>query len=433
MFGHIPRFARALRGARVRGGGAPVRGRRAPIQWPVLVTIDEARVRADFPLLRQPIVYLDSAATSLKPQVVIEAVREYLSDYSGNVHRGQHALSERASRAYEASRERVARFIGARASEVVFVRGTTEAINVVAAGLQLAPDDNVVATVLEHHSNLLPWRTRCAVRLAPLLDSGLPDLAAAEAAIDERTRIVAVSGCSNVTGARVPVAQWAAMAHRHGVPLLVDAAQSAAHWALDVEALGCDYLAFSGHKLLAPPGVGVLYGQREALARLVPSSLGGGCVTRVGADLSYELRELPWRLEAGTPDIAAVIGLGAAIEYLDDLGMDAIAGREADLRARLDAELAALPGLRLLLPTGERAPLLSLCEQVPAMGAEYLARVLGDSFGIMTRAGHHCAHPLHAALGLPATLRVSLAFYNSEDELGRLGAALRGILRGRGG
>lgn len=394
------------------------------------VPLDVARIRDDFPLLRQPLVYLDSAATSLKPQVVIEAVREYLADYSGNVHRGQHAVADRASRAYEHARQRVARFLGARASEIVFVRGTTEAINLVAAGLRLAPTDNVVSTTLEHHSNLLPWRTRCTVHLAPLTAEGQPDLAAAEAAIDERTRLIAVTGCSNVTGGQVKVAAWSAMAHRHGLPLLVDAAQSAAHWQQDVSSLDCDYLVFSGHKLLAPPGAGVLYGRREALAALTPPLLGGGSVARVNPDLSYELRDLPWRLEAGTPDVAAVIGLAAAIDYLDDLGMDAIAERETLLRARLDAEIAAIPALRAILPAGERAPLLSFCEHTPTMGAEYLARVLSDSFAIMTRAGHHCAHPLHAALALPATLRASLAFYNTEDELARLGAALRELLRG---
>ena len=404
---------------------------RAAAKVTALVTLDVARIRDDFPLLRQPIVYLDNAATSLKPQVVIDAVCSYLGEYSGNIHRGQHALSDRASRAYEDARQRVARFIGARTSEIVFVRGTTEAINLVAGGLGLAPGDNVVATVLEHHSNLLPWRTRCQVRLAPLLASGQPDLVAAEAAIDERTRLIAVTHCSNVTGVVVPVAAWAAMAHRHGLPLLVDAAQSAAHWRLDVAALGCDYLAFSGHKLLGPPGAGVLHGTRDALARLTPVSLGGGSVSRVHADLSYELRELPWRLEAGTPDIAAVIGLAAAIDYLDELGMDAIATREAELRVRLDDLLTAIPALRPVLPAGERAPLLTFCEQFPTIGAEYLARVLSDSFGIMTRAGHHCAHPLHAALDLPATLRASLAFYNTDDELDRLGDALRGLLRGR--
>lgn len=398
------------------------------------MTIDVARLRDEFPLLqasseRAPIVYLDNAATSLKPRAVIEAVRGYLAEYSGNVHRGQHALADRASQAYEDSRRSVARFLGARASEVVFVRGATEAVNLVAGGLGLAADDNVVVSLLEHHSNLLPWRARCQVRAVPLLSSGLPDVTAAAAAIDERTRLIAITACSNVTGVYVPVQEWSALAHRHGLPLLVDAAQLAAHRRIDVQSLQCDYLALSGHKLFGPPGAGVLFGTRAALERLVPVNLGGGCVTHVGLDLDYELRDLPWRLEAGTPDIAAVIGLGAAVELLSDLGMDAIAAHEERLREVLDAEIAAMPELHNHSPAPDRAPLLTVTARDGAIGSEYLARVLSDTFGIMTRAGHHCAHPLHAALGLPATLRASLAFYNTEDELLRLRDALRALLR----
>ncbi|MDC0668141.1 aminotransferase class V-fold PLP-dependent enzyme [Nannocystis radixulma] len=395
---------------------------------------DVAGLRDEFPLLQAgsgqaPIVYLDNAATSLKPRAVIEAVRGYLADYSGNVHRGQNALADRASQAYEDSRRSVARFLGARASEVVFVRGATEAVNLVAGGLALAPDDNVVVSLLEHHSNSLPWRARCQVRVVPLAPSGLPDLAAAEAAIDARTRLVAITACSNVTGVYVPMQAWSALAHRHGLPLLVDAAQLAAHRGIDVQSLQCDYLALSGHKLFGPPGSGVLYGTRAALERLTPLNLGGGCVTHVGLDLDYELRELPWRLEAGTPDIAAVIGLGAAVEFIEDIGIDAIALHEEHLRDVLDAEIAAMPELHNHSPSDARAPILTVTARDPAIGSEYIARVLSDTFGIMTRAGHHCAHPLHAALGLPATLRASLAFYNTEDELLRLRDALRALLR----
>ncbi len=394
--------------------------------------LDLARVRGDFPFLTggTSLVWFDGAATSLKPRRVIEAVELYLAEYPGNVHRGQNAVSNRASEAYEASRQRLARFLGARAAEVVFVRGTTEAVNLVAAGLGLSREDNVVATILEHHSNLLPWRARCAVRLAPLTPSGLPDLAAAERLVDGHTRLVAVTACSNVTGANVPVEEWAAMAHRHGVPLLVDAAQAAAHRRLDVVLLDCDFLALSGHKMLGPPGAGALYGKREALERLVPPALGGGSVTRVGLDLSYDLRDLPWRLEAGTPDVAAAIGLGAAIEYLDEIGMEEVEAREASLLAALDEHVATLPGLMAHVPAADvaRAPILALSPDMGSMEAEWLSRALSDTFGIMTRAGHHCAHPLHEALGLPATLRVSLSFYNSEDEVIRLRDALRSLL-----
>jgi cysteine desulfurase/selenocysteine lyase len=257
----------------------------------------------------------------------------------------------------------------------------------------------------------------------------LPELAAAEAAIDERTRLVAITACSNVTGVYVPVQVWSALAHRHGLPLFVDAAQLAAHRGIDVQSLQCDYLALSGHKLFGPPGAGVLYGTRAALERLTPLQLGGGCVTHVGLDLDYELRELPWRLEAGTPDIAAAIGLGAAIEYLEDIGIDAIEDHEDALRELLDAEVATLPGLGNHSPAPTRAPMLTITAKDGALGSEYVARVLSDTFGVMTRAGHHCAHPLHAALGLPATLRASLAFYNTEADVLRLRDGLRALLR----
>jgi cysteine desulfurase/selenocysteine lyase len=392
------------------------------------------RVRADFPWLVEHAagrIAADNAATSLKPKSVIDAVARYLGEYGGNVHRGHHALAERASAAYEASRHAVARWLGARRVEIVFVRGTTEAINLVAAGLRLDPGDNVVATVLEHHSNLLPWSARCGLRLAPLDDRGLPDLVAAEAAIDERTRLIAVTACSNVTGVRVPVREWADMAHRHGLPLLVDAAQALAHEAIDVVALDCDFLAASGHKMLGPTGAGVLYGKREALEQLSPLLFGGGAVGKVEGDGSYELREVPWRFEAGTPDIAAAIGLGAAIEYLDELGMDAIARHEAELRAALDEEIASIPALVVVSagPGLARAPLLTLRPREPSMRAEVLARMLADSFGVLTRAGHHCAHPLHEALGVGSTLRISLAFYNTRDEVSRIAEALRTALR----
>jgi cysteine desulfurase/selenocysteine lyase len=392
------------------------------------------RVRSDFPWLVEHAagrIAADNAASSLRPRAVIDAVARYLGEYGGNVHRGHHALAERASSAFEASRQAVARLLGARRAEIVFVRGTTEAINLVAAGLGLEPDDNVVATRLEHHSNLLPWSARCRLRMVPLDEQGLPDLAAAEAAIDDRTRLIAVTACSNVTGVRVPIRAWADMAHRQGLPLLVDAAQALAHEPLDVVALDCDFLAASGHKALGPTGAGVLYGKREALEWLSPLVYGGGGVDKVLGDGSFELREVPWRFEAGTPDIAAVIGLGAAVEYLDALGMDAIAGHEARLRTALDESIASLPEIEVVSgrPGLARAPLLTLRPRDASMSAEVLARMLADSFGVLTRAGRHCAHPLHEALGIGSTLRISLAFYNTLDEVSRIADALTTALR----
>jgi cysteine desulfurase/selenocysteine lyase len=398
--------------------------------------LELAQVRADFPWLARHAagrIAADNAATSLKPRAVIDAVTRYLGEYSGNIHRGDHALSERASAAYEHSRQTLARFIGARRAELVFVRGTTEAINLVAAGLALQRHENVISTLLEHHSNVLPWSARCQVRLAPLDEHGLPDLRAAAAAIDEHTRLVAVTACSNVTGARVPVRAWADMAHRHGLPLLVDAAQSLAHERIDVAALDCDYLAASGHKSLGPPGAGFLYGKRERLEQLAPSNYGGGAVGRVNLDGSFELRDVPWRFEAGTPDIAAAIGFGAAIEYLDALGMDAIERHEATLSAALDHHIASIPELDpvTLGRDRARAPILCVRPRDGSLSAEVLARMLADRFGILTRAGHHCAHPLHEALGLGSTLRISLAFYNSVDEVEVIAQALRTALRSR--
>jgi cysteine desulfurase/selenocysteine lyase len=389
-----------------------------------------ARVRADFPWLAEHahgLVAADNAATSLKPRSVIDAVSRYLAEYSGNIHRGHHVLSERASEAYEHSRQILARFIGARRAEVVLVRGTTEAINLVAAGLGLGPHDNVIATVLEHHSNLLPWSARCPVRLAPLDARGLPDLHAAASLIDEHTRLITVTSCSNVTGVRVPVRAWAELAHRHGLPLLVDAAQSLAHERIDVAELDCDFLAASGHKALGPPGAGLLYGKRELLERLAPLNYGGGAVGRVNLDASFELRDVPWRFEAGTPDIAAVIGLGAAIEYLDELGMDAIERHEATLCAALDEHVGRHPELEVVAVAPElaRAPIVCVRPRDSGLGAEVLSRMLADGFGVLTRAGHHCAHPLHEALGLGPTLRISLSLYNTVGEVERIADALR--------
>lgn len=389
--------------------------------------------RGDFPILSRevagrPLVYFDNAATSLTPECVIEAVANYYRRHGGNIHRGKHLLSEEASDLYEASRRQAAGFIGSTVAEVVFVRGTTEAINLVAAGLQLQEGDNVVGTVLEHHSNILPYSSRCSYRAAGLLDNGLPDLEEARRLIDDRTRLVAVSHCSNVTGVVVPVKAWAAMAHSMGVPLLVDAAQSAGHLTLDVHDLDCDFLAFSGHKACGPTGAGVLFGKRAQLERLVPPALGGGAVSRVDPDYSHQLRTLPWRLEAGTPDIAAVIGLGAALSYLDRIGLDRIHRHNQRLCAALDKVVASLDGAVRLSPAPgvERVPIASFTLPVNT-SLDRLSRILSDSHGVMTRAGHHCAHPLHAYFDAEGSLRVSLQFYNTEEELERFAEAMRSL------
>lgn len=389
-------------------------------------------VRDDFPLLARevagrPVAYLDNAATSLKPRPVVEAMNDHYFRTCANIHRGKHLLSEEASIAFEEARATAARFLGSEVHEVVFVAGATAGINLVADGLRLAPGENVVASVLDHHANLLPWSARAELRMAPLGEDGLPDLAAAEALIDARTRIVAVTQCSNVTGAIVPVDRWAAMARAHGVPLLVDAAQGAAHGATDVRALGCDFLVLSGHKCCGPTGTGVLYGRAERLEALQPRSLGGGTVSEVTAEGDYTLRQVPWRLEAGTPNIAGVIGMGEAFRYLVALGMDAIEARNHALREALVREVRALRRLKVYHPPLESpaAPIVALNVDGGAPGTpDLVSRMLSDSFGIMTRSGHHCCHPLHARLGADGSVRVSLQFYNTLEEVRRLGEAM---------
>lgn len=394
------------------------------------------QIRADFPQLTRevvgrPIVYFDNAATSLKPAPVLAAMDSYYRTYCANIHRGKHLLSEEASAAYEASRETVAKFINAKSVETIFVRGATEGIGMVAAGLILRANENVVGTVLEHHSNILPWRGYCAYQGTPLSPDGLPDLEAAEALIDEHTRLIAITMCSNVTGVIVDVEPWAEMAHRNGLPLLVDAAQCGAHSKIDVAKMDCDFLVLSGHKMFGPTGSGILYGKRERLESLRPPTLGGGTVNRVYADYSYDLRDLPWRLEAGTPDIAAVIGLAAAVEYIQELGLEQIEAHTQELANSLTAHLGRLPGIRSCSPAAgiRRTSLVSFALEHELFSPDYITRLLSDSYGIMVRGGHHCAHPLHQYLDIKSgTVRASLQVYNTDEEIEYFGQALSSVL-----
>jgi cysteine desulfurase/selenocysteine lyase len=401
------------------------------------IPFDVNKVRQDFPLLTRqaagrPIVYFDNAATSLKPQKVVDAVTRYMVHATANIHRGNHTLAQEASITYENVREQAARFINCSSHEVIFVRGATEGINLVAAGMNLQKDENVVGTLLEHHSNILPWKSRCGYRAAPLLPSGMPDPDAASSLIDEKTRLLAVTSCSNVTGIYVPIKPWAELAHRHNLPLLVDAAQSGAHHKLDVYEMDCDFLVLSGHKMCAPTGAGILYGKEKHLMNLNTVFLGGGMVSLVRPDYSYELRELPWRFEAGTPDIAAVLGLGAAIDYLEEIGFDAIERHMAQLRSALDELFSSLRGIRVLKAadtTVPRACIVSFAEASGTFPPDYLSRILSDTFGIMARSGHHCTHPLHDSFGVKGSLRVSLLFYNTLEEVSYLGNALRKVIK----
>ncbi len=387
--------------------------------------------RSDFPAIDQevhgrPLVYLDSASTSLKPRAVIDAVVQVLARDAGNVHRGVHALSEAATAAFDAARQEVATFLGAAVDEIVFTRGTTESINLVsqAWGRQaLRPGDAVVATALEHHSNLVPWQIACAergaeLRVAPIDAGGRIDVAALAALLDERVRLVAVSHLSNVVGTVSPVAEIARLAHAAGALLLVDGAQAVAHLPVDVGALGCDFYAFSGHKVFGPTGIGVLWGRARLLEAMPPWQGGGEMVASV--DLAgARYREAPFRFEAGTPDIAGAVGLGAALRYLRGLDQDAVAAHERGLHARLLSALYGAEGVRVL----GRPELALAAFEVDGVSPHDLATVL-DRDGIAIRSGHHCAEPLHRSLGVPSSARASLALYNTPEEIDLLVAGL---------
>ena len=392
---------------------------------------DPTAWRRDFPALEAAVhgrrlAYLDSASTSLKPRAVIDAVVRVFTHQAGNVHRGVHALSEAATEAYDAARDDIARFIGARPDEVVLTSGTTAALNLVAHSwgrAHVGPGDAVIATALEHHSNLVPWQALCAergavLRIAPIDDLGRIDLAALAEMIDDRVVLVAVSQLSNVVGTIAPVAEIAALAHAAGAIVVVDGAQAIAHLPVDVAALGCDFYAFSGHKLFAPTGTGVLWGRRALLAAMPAWQTGGEMVASVDYDRA-RLREPPHRFEAGTPNIAGVIGLGAAIRYLAGVDRAAAARHEARLHARLRDALAAEPRVRVL-----GAPDAAVVAFTVAGAHPHDVATIVDREGVAIRSGHHCAEPLHHRLGTDASARASLALYNDDADIDALIAAL---------
>lgn len=386
--------------------------------------------RSEFPALHQevhgqPLVYLDSASTTLKPQSVIDAVVQVFTRDAGNVHRGVHALSEAATAAFEGARRAVAGFLAAAEEEVVFTRGTTESINLVAQAWgrnALGPGDAVVATALEHHSNLVPWQLVCAergaeLRVAPIDEAGRIDTGRLAELLDDRVRLVAVSHLSNVLGTIAPIAEIARLAHAAGALVLVDGAQAAAHLPIDVGALGCDFYAFSGHKVFGPTGIGVLWGRARLLETMPPWHGGGEMVASVELT-GARFREPPYRFEAGTPDIAGAVGLGAALARLGRLDRAAVAAHERALHARL---LAALdqPGVRLL----GRPEIALAAFDVEGVPAHDLATIL-DRDGVAIRSGHHCCQPLHRRFGLAASARASLALYNTADDIDRLAAGI---------
>ena len=401
---------------------------------PAAALWDVERIRKDFPALHQrvhgkPLVYLDNAATSQKPQAVIDALVAYYSLENSNVHRGVHLLSEKATQAYEDARVRVQRFLNAaEAREIVFVRGATEGINLVAASYGrtwIGAGDEVIISTIEHHSNIVPWQLLCEARGALLRVIPVDD--AGELLLDEyarllgaRTKLVAVSHISNALGTVNPVKRMVEMAHRQGVPVLIDGAQAAPHLRVDVRELDCDFYVFSGHKALGPTGIGVLYGRAEWLERMPPYQGGGDMIASVTFEKTT-YNALPYKFEAGTPHIAGVIGLGVALDYLSGLGLDRVAAYERELLTYGTATLQAAPGVRIIGTAKDKASVLSFI--VDGVHAHDVGTIL-DHAGIAVRAGHHCAMPVMRRFGVPATVRASLAFYNTREELDALGAGL---------
>jgi cysteine desulfurase/selenocysteine lyase len=390
----------------------------------------ELDVRKDFPILHQevhgrPLVYLDSAATSQKPQVVIDALADYYARDNANVHRGVHRLSERATEAYEGARARIQRFLNAAHSrEIVFVRGTTEGINLVAQTYgrrTVGRGDEVVITALEHHSNIVPWQMLCeekgaVLRVVPIDDAGEVDVDVYERLLGERTRLVAVAHVSNALGTIVPVKRMIAAAHHRGIAVLVDGAQAAPHLRVDVRDLDCDFYTFSGHKTYGPTGIGVLYGRTDLLEAMPPFQGGGDMIKSVSFEKTV-YNDLPYKFEAGTPDIAGAIGLGAALEYLEGLGLDRVAAHEHALLVHGTERLSALPGVRLVGTAREKASVLSFL--VDGVHAHDVGSIL-DREGIAVRTGHHCAMPVMTRFGIAATARASLGVYNTREDIDAL-------------
>jgi cysteine desulfurase/selenocysteine lyase len=400
-------------------------------------SLDVACVRGDFPLLAEKVhgrklVYLDNAATTQKPQQVIDAIVDFYTSGCSNVHRGVHLLSERATAAYENARSRLRRFINARDDrEIVFVRGATEAINLVAASFGKAhvkPGDEILITGMEHHSNIVPWQVLCEergaqLRVVPMNLRGELIVEEYEKLLTPRTSLVAVTHVSNALGTLNPVRHIVEMAHRNGTPVLIDGAQAVQHLRVDVQALDCDFYAFSGHKMYGPTGVGVLYGKERWLESMPPYQGGGDMITSVTFEKTIYAR-LPHKFEAGTPNIAGVIGLGAAVDYLESVGLDRIAAYEHDLLEYGTKALESVPGVRIIGTAPGKTSVLSFA--LEGVHPHDVGTIL-DQEGIAIRTGHHCAQPVMDFFRVPATARASLAFYNTREELDSLAAGLRKV------
>jgi cysteine desulfurase/selenocysteine lyase len=398
--------------------------------------LDLHRIRADFPILAEtvhgkPLVYLDNAATAQKPRAVIDAVAGFYRTSNSNVHRGLHELSERATAAYEGSRAIVRRFLNAADDrEIIFLRGTTEAINLVArsyGGRRVGAGDEILITGMEHHSNIVPWQMLCEekgarLRVAPITDAGEIDMEAFEGLLSPRTRIVSVAHVSNALGTINPVRRIIELAHGRGCPVLLDGAQAAPHLRIDVRDLGCDFFTLSGHKLFGPTGIGALYGRADLLEEMPPFQGGGDMIRSVTFEKTLYNR-IPFKFEAGTPDIAGAIGLGAAITYLDSIDPAAREAHERDLLNYATEAIGAVPKARIIGTARDKASVVSFV--LEGIHPHDIGSIL-DHEGIAIRAGHHCTQPLMERLGVPATARASMAFYNTRQEIDAL---VRGIDR----
>jgi cysteine desulfurase/selenocysteine lyase len=396
--------------------------------------LDAEAVRRDFPILAdsvhgKPLVYLDNAATTQKPQRVLDRLTEFYQHENSNVHRGIHLLSQRATDQFEHARQTIARFLHAPdVREIIFVRGTTEAINLVAQSYgrgHVGAGDEIVVTAMEHHSNIVPWQILCeekqaALRVVPITGEGELRLEEYQRLLSNRTKMVAVVHVSNALGTVNPIRQMISLAHERGIPVLIDGAQAVAHLAVDVQALDCDFYAFSGHKIFGPTGIGVLYGKRSLLEAMPPYQGGGDMISSVTFERTL-YNVLPYKFEAGTPHIAGAIGLGAALEYVEAIGLERIGAHEHELLAYGTDRLSAIPGLRLTGTARDKAGILAFV--IDGVHPHDIGTIV-DREGIAIRTGHHCCQPLMERLGVPATARASLALYNTREEIDALAAAV---------
>jgi cysteine desulfurase/selenocysteine lyase len=404
---------------------------------PAAIGFDVKKVRADFSILRErihgrPLVYLDNAATSQKPDAVIEAMVHYYRQSNANIHRGVHLLSQRATEEYEAARAAVQRFLhAAETREIVFVRGTTEGINLVAQtyGRQhVGAGDEVLVTAMEHHSNIVPWQILCEekgakLRVTPINDAGELMLDEFENLLGPRTKIVSVAHVSNALGSINPVKEIVCRSHERNIPVLVDGAQAVPHLPVDVQELGCDFYAFSGHKVYGPTGIGVLYGKAALLQEMPPYQGGGDMISSVTFEKTT-YNTVPHKFEAGTPDIAGVIGLGAAIAYVDGLGLSAIDAHEHELLVYATDQIAAIPHVRLVGTAREKTGVLSFVME--GIHPHDIGTIL-DQEGIAVRTGHHCAQPVMDRFGIPATVRASFGLYNTREEIDALTGCIKKV------